>query len=241
MGDFGGGRVRCENFLTRTELYAAAADTIADELMQALAMQGRACMAVSGGKTPIRLFQQLSQKTLDWKNITITLVDERWLPVEHVDNNESLVRSHLLQNYASEAHFIPLYTGSVQDAAAHRSLKQRLSRLPTFDVVLLGMGEDGHTASLFPNDSQAMEAMREHFPDDMVFCAPQHVEHARVSLSKKRLMDARRFVLLLTGLSKKRVLEEALQGDDWQAMPIRAFLHQTDVPMDVFYSEEAVE
>ncbi|MEX2321186.1 MAG: 6-phosphogluconolactonase, partial [Saccharospirillum sp.] len=136
------------DFDSREALTEALAGEILTRLKADIDTNGEAGLAVSGGRTPVALFQTLSQADLDWRKVTITLVDERWVEPDHDDSNEKLVRTHLLQNKAADARFIAHKTAAESPFEAESELNKALADLPdVLTVTVLGMGEDGHTAS----------------------------------------------------------------------------------------------
>jgi 6-phosphogluconolactonase len=150
---------------------------------------------------------------LDWSKVSITLADERWVPPDHADSNESLVRKTLLTGHAAAARFVPLYRQVVDDAQALKQVTAdiRSMHLP-FCVVMLGMGADGHTASLFP-DAPAQElraAMALDNEDVVAFLHPPSVSQTRISLTRACLLDAGHRFLHITGTGKRDVLRDAL-------------------------------
>lgn len=211
----------------------ALASTVANQLHAALCQRARATLVVSGGKTPVGVWQVLRNAALPWERVDITLADERWVPATHPDSNEALVRQHLLQSRAAQACWWPLYDPTVSLAQAVRqrgeALKQQLS-WPA-DVVMLGMGADGHTASWFPG--QAM-------PKDDSWCMsasvppPPNVQQPRLSLTPRALLDAACLVLAVQGADKEHTLGQAmLPATD---LPVGLALWQSLQGADVFYA-----
>ena len=138
----------------------ALAERIAEQLRQGLAERGHALLAVSGGSTPKDLFACLSREQLDWARVQVTLVDERWVDVDDERSNARMVKQLLLQNAAASAHFVPLYTGDASPEGGLAVANERIGALPLpFDAVVLGMGDDGHTASFFPGGDNLHEAL----------------------------------------------------------------------------------
>ncbi len=147
-------------FATRQELANTLAATIAGKLADAIARRGAAFIAVSGGSTPTLLFETLSGKAIDWKNVVVTLIDERLVPPDEPRSNARLVADRLLQGPAAAATFVPLYHGTDDGEEAARRARAALSGLPwPLDVAILGMGGDGHTASFFPDAPNVSELL----------------------------------------------------------------------------------
>ncbi len=225
-----------KDFEHSDELVAALARRIANALQDAVDIRGQASLVVSGGSTPIPLFHKLRAIAIDWQEVYVTLADERWLPADHPDSNERLVREHLLTDKAAKAKFRGLHNIHATPEAGAAMAGESLSNFPRpFDVVILGMGNDGHTASLFPCAAELDAGLT----TDAVCLAvrPTQAPHPRLSLSLSSLLNARQIYLHLSGESKKAVLEEALSSRDVKAMPIRAVLDQRKVPVDVYWSK----
>lgn len=207
----------------RTRLAEDLALSVANALKEDLAGQERVTLVVSGGSTPKPFMQALSQIDLPWSQVDITLADERWVPTDHDDSNDRFVRTHLLINRAAEASFHPLINTEDTPESGAAEVGQRIDTLAwPASVVVLGMGGDGHTASLFPDSEQLEEGLTS---DDVVIAArAASVDQPRISLTRHRLMQSRRRYLHLNGEDKKAVLGKAMSGDDARALPIRAFL-----------------
>ena len=200
---------------------------VAEHLRVAIAARGTAVLVVSGGRSPVAFFQHLAKQALDWSKVLVTLADERWVPVEHADSNAGLLKKHLLQGPAAKARFVGLYNAAATVERAALEADQGLAELPPIDVLILGMGDDGHTASLFPNSPNLAEALQ---PDGTRRCWPMlapSVPHQRLTMSRALLASARYTVLSIAGDSKLHTLSEALASDDVAGMPIRAFLQPT--------------
>lgn len=202
-------------------------------LANAISQRGHAYLVVSGGKSPIALFQSLSHANIAWERVTVTLADERCVAPGHIDSNETLVRDFLLQNQAKAAHFISLYPD--QCLSNLDKIEQSIASLPVFDVVILGMGEDGHTASLFPCSEEVSEGLNSE-TKALLLVKPKSAPHLRVSLSKKRLLNSRQMFLTLMGATKYAVFERALIESDPLHMPVSAFLNGRHINMQVMYA-----
>ena len=216
------------------------ADHVATLLRQGVAERGRALLIVSGGSTPVPFFQALARCALDWSAVTITLADERWLPPDHPDSNEALVRTHLLRANAAAAHFVPLYNGAATPVAGVPELEATLAALPwPADAVVLGMGGDGHTASLFPDAPELPYALMDAAPARCLAVAaptPPNVPVPRVSLTRRALLDTRQLIVHLTGEDKLELLHQAMLPGDVAEYPIRAVLQQHAVPCHIFHA-----
>ncbi len=213
---------------------------VAQRLREGLAARGQALLVVSGGSTPVPFFKALSAMPLDWARVSVTLADERWLPPDHADSNERLVRENLLQREAARAAFLPLFNGAASPEVAAPAVAQSLARLPwPADVVVLGMGGDGHTASLFPHAPELTVALAEgEGPYCMSVVAPAapNVPVPRLSLTRRALLDTRQLLVHITGASKLALIEQAMQDGPVAQWPIRLALHQSRVPCEVFHA-----
>ncbi|MBN3965921.1 MULTISPECIES: 6-phosphogluconolactonase [Pseudomonas] len=205
----------------------ALALNVAKQLSDAIDARGTATLVVSGGRSPVAFFQNLARQKLDWSKVVVTLADERWVPVEHADSNAGLLKRYLLQGPAAKAQFLSLYSATANLELAAEQADRLLAELPPIDVLILGMGDDGHTASLFPNSPNLAEALA---ADGTRRCYPMlapTVPHQRLTMSRALLASAETTVLSISGQSKLTTLSAALAGDDVGAMPIRAFLQPT--------------
>ncbi len=213
----------------------ALADSVSGALAAALAMRTHASLVVSGGRSPIGFFQCLRDAELAWSRVWITLADERWVPEDHPDSNAALVRQHLLQGAAAAARFVPLWNGAATPVAAIAERTAALAQLPQpFDVVVLGMGEDGHTASLFPGAPGLAAALDPAGTALLAAIDPPAAPHPRLSLTLKALLGCRHIHLPLAGASKRAVYARALAQCDPLQLPISSVLCQSDVPVTVY-------
>jgi 6-phosphogluconolactonase len=222
-------------FADKDELAIALADAVAGNLNAGLAARGKAALAVSGGSTPARFFRALSQRVdVDWKHVTVTLVDERWVDETSDRSNARLVEANLLQGPAAAAAFVPLYQGGPEpDAAGIARANAAISAIPVLDAVILGMGNDGHTASFFPGGDTLAEALTAEGPV-LAIRAPGAGE-PRVTLTLRRLLAAEALYLHIEGNEKAEVLDQALGEGDVAGMPVRAVLRQDEKPVTVFW------
>ncbi len=209
----------------RHTLAAALAGQVADDLRTAIAERGAASLVVSGGSTPQPFFAGLSRESLGWDQVTVTLADERWVPTEHEASNERLVRRTLITGKASKATLIGLKTPEETPEQGRKPCEQALAAISRpFDVVVLGMGGDGHTASLFPDAPELPAGLDLTSEDTCLAVRPPDAPHPRMSLTLKALLDSRRLILHITGEQKWQVYQRALQHGQAEELPIRAVL-----------------
>ena len=216
---------------------AALAERVAAQLREAVAARGTAVIAVSGGSTPKDFFARLSREALDWAKVAVTLVDERWVPDGDARSNAKLVQTTLLQNAAAGARFVPLYTGAPTPEAGLAEAAARIAALPApFDVVVLGMGEDGHTASFFPGGDHLAEALD---PQGTAKVLPMQAPGAgepRITLTLPVLLATRALYLLVSGEKKRDLLADVRLGlADAKGYPVCAVVQQERVPLAVYW------
>ena len=226
-----------KEFKDSSTLVVVLATQVAELLRAGIRERGQASLVVSGGSTPVPFFVALSELALDWKQVTITLADERWVAPTDAASNEHLVRLHLLQNRAAAACFVGLKTGSPTAAQGEKECAARLALLPRpFDVLILGMGNDGHTASLFPQATRLGEALSLDSGKLCLAITPPVAPHERMTLTLPALLQSRQIILHLVGPGKRAVYEGALANGSVAEMPIRAVLGQTTAPVTVFWA-----
>lgn len=200
----------------------AAATAITYALGEALRERERARLLLSGGGTPAPVYRALAQADLDWRRVDVGLVDERWLQPDDPDSNARLARETLLQGPAAQAHFQGLTrTGQgIEEAVRVANLHAHQAA----DVVVLGMGPDGHTASLFPNMrhlADALAAPQAYVAVDASGCPGAGRFARRISLTPAGLAPSHARFLLIRGEAKHALFERATQGDDVRELPIR--------------------
>ena len=220
------------------ELAWQLADTIAQSLNAAINQRGHAVLAVSGGKSPIALFEALRVLPLEWQRVTVLLVDERCVPHDHADSNTALVRQHLLKDQAAAATFVPFFDtlpDTLDEPALIRLVDAANRRLATqpwpMDMAVLGMGDDGHTASLFPGAAGLNQALYSSGP--VAWVRPASAPHARLTLTLPALLATRELALAISGASKLAVFQQARLGAD-EALPVSLILNQHQTPVSVW-------
>lgn len=225
------------SFADPEELAAALAATVADNLRQGFAARQQASLVVSGGTTPGPFFLRLRQMDLAWERVIITLADERWVDPAHEASNERLVRFLLLRDQAGRADFVPLKNRAASARDGEEECCRALARIPRpFDVVVLGMGMDGHTASLLPGAIGLDQALDSDSRQDCLAITPDQALHERITLTLPALLRARHIFLHCTGREKKEVLRQALAPGLVAAMPVRAILGQQHTPVHIYWS-----
>jgi 6-phosphogluconolactonase len=227
--------VALRRFETSQALAAALAHRVAAALAERLHSASRVVLAVSGGTTPVRFFEALSEQPIDWSAVDITLVDERWVDEESERSNARLVRQHLLRKAAVMARFFPLTSGSPTPEGGIQKVADRIDALPLPpSVVVLGMGEDGHTASFFPQGDRLAEALNLSPTRKVEIMRAPGAGEPRVTLTFPMLAKADLILLHIEGEAKLRALRAAEEPGPVEDMPIRAFLHG-DRPLETFW------
>ncbi len=229
--------VTFQEFIDRKALTTELADQIGKLLTAGVTDTGQASLAVSGGSTPVELFEVLSDLDIPWQQVVITLVDERWVAPDEPDSNEHLVRSHLLKDKALAATFIGMKNSAATASAGEKECEQKLHKVPRpFDVLILGMGNDGHTASLFPGAKKLSLATDMDLGQTCMGIAPLTAPHERMTLTLPAILDSRQIFLHITGQEKHDVLQKAQAEGLVEEMPIRFILRQQTTPLSVFWA-----
>jgi 6-phosphogluconolactonase len=229
-------------FENRTDMIAALQAECETSLREAIENRGEATFMVSGGSTPEPLYKALSNVDLDWESVYVALVDERWVDFEHDKSNEAFTVKHLIQNKAAVANLVGMKNSAETAADGLDDCESAYQQLAQpFDVTILGMGSDGHTASLFPH-AQGLDAALESEADALcaaIIAKRSDVTGAiteRMTLTLAGLLRSKTLVLLITGDEKLAVLRAAQTGSDVKEMPIRAVLQQQKVPVIVYWA-----
>ncbi len=222
-------------YSSSAELAKALANEVGSKLQDGIAAHGSASLVVSGGSTPLRFFAELSEYDLDWAKVQVVLADERWVRSDHERSNAALVKQNLLRNHAGNALFAPLYSEKLTAESAAQELASALSEMDRpFDAVILGMGGDGHTASLFPDAPELGLALGDSADAAMVL-TPASQPERRVSLTPQVLTNTEFLVLHIEGAEKRRVFERALQEGKEAELPVRAILRNDNRQSQVYW------
>lgn len=203
------------------------ANALAGELTVALDREDRVLLTVPGGKTPAPMFDVLCDVDLDWSRVDVMLSDERWVPEAHVRSNTKLVRERLLVGRAAKARYLPLYAKAVEPEKVLAELEVCIAQALPISILVLGMGADMHTASLFPGAEGLDTALADDAPV-LVPIRSSHVEDIRVSLSARVMNGAISKHLMITGEAKRAALQRA-RGQGAKQAPVSAILDEAVV------------
>lgn len=216
-----------EEYPDREMLMLALADRLTGELRQAIAQHGRATFSVPGGTTPGPVFDLLSAVDLDWDKVSVVLNDERWVPEDSPRSNTRLLRERLLRGRAAAAHLVPLHAPTSEPEDSLDALAEAVEAVLPIDVLLLGMGADMHTASLFPGADLLEQALAPDAPVLMALRAEAAGE-ARITLSARVLRDAMHCHILIIGDEKRAAIERAASLPEIEA-PVHTVLRNATI------------
>ncbi len=224
---------RWQKFPGREALDRSLAAHLAAVLRRDITATGSACLALSGGSTPLGLFAALTRETLDWRAVSLTLVDERWVDPEHPDSNETKVREYLYQGDVQQARLVGLKTPHPRAAEGEHEASARIQSLPLpFSAVVLGMGSDGHTASWFPQAANLPRLLAAEGPDLVAATEPVTAPHPRMTLTLAAVLASREIIIHITGEEKQTVLNDAIAN----GYPVAAVLKQTRTPVTIWWA-----
>lgn len=223
-------------FSDQETLIEALSQSIVANLQKAIDERGKASLLVSGGSTPKPLFEKLRKTVLDWDKVSVGLCDERWVDVSKEESNEHFVKKYLLQEEAAKAHFIGMYCKDTDLYNAQKLCSKKMKEiLFPFDIIILGMGSDAHTASLFPENAKLEEAFNLKNENFCITIEPTTAPFSRMSLTLRAILSAKHIYIHFEGEEKIAVYEEAIAGEDIYTMPIRSVLNQDMKEIEVFY------
>ncbi len=227
-------------FDSKEQMTEALAASLESRLTDALASTQRASLLVSGGSSPAPAYKYLSGLDIAWNKVDVAMVDERWVDAGHDKSNEQFIKGTLLQDKAAAANFITMKNAAAtaqEGVAECEHAYQQIQR--PFDVTILGMGPDGHTASLFPH----AEGLEVGLTSDQLVCAINAIESEvtgsiteRMTLTLNAIAHSRVVKLLISGEEKLAVYKEASAGGDVNAMPLRAVLQHPDIELEVYWA-----
>lgn len=222
-------------FPTRAELATVLASEIANRLSNAIDAGGSATLAVSGGTTPAAMLRHLSKAAVDWSKVTVTLVDERFVPMDSDRSNARLVRETLLEGAANAAKFLPLYSSAPSAEEAASAANNMVAGLSVpLDVVVLGMGADGHTASFFPDAAELDQLLDPKTHRYVAAVNAKSAGEARLTLTLPPIASARFVALHIEGDAKRATLDKALA--EGSPLPIRRVIDAAATPVEIFWA-----
>ena len=223
-------------FATAELTAQALAQAVAAKLRDGLQQRQRASLVVPGGRTPAPFLDRLATQQLPWSDVIVSLSDDRLVPADHPDSNEGTIRRHLLRGAAASAQLIALVNPALDAEEQLATAERALAAMPRpVDAAVLGMGEDGHMASLFPGAAGTAEALDTRRPQRVALVKPAEAPHARISLTLRALLDARVLMILIQGERKRAAIERAAESEPTHH-PVAALLQQAVVPVHLFYS-----
>lgn len=227
--------VQEHSFVSRDEAAQACAAHLEALLTAQLAITGSSALVVTGGSSPASCYAKLAATDLNWSRVTVVPSDERWVPTDHGSSNEKMIRETLLVDRAAAARFVSMYSDHASMQEHCDALNQHLPTLPQpFAATLLGMGEDGHIASLFPDASNLSAGLDENSSDWCIAVETAASSHPRMSLTMAALMRSEQIVLLFFGDAKLDVLKVAMSGE--RTYPVSSLINQQHTPVHVFWA-----
>ncbi len=230
-------------FKDRESLYDSVTKQCIYHLNRGIEQNGTAGIVVPGGTTPAPIFEKLSQTLLPWENVLIAPSDERWIPTEHKQSNQHLIENHLLINHAANAQLVPLKNSAKSAILGEKIAEEAIAQFKyPFDVVLVGMGNDGHFASLFPDCPQISQALDESQSKKCIAInangsavAGEFTE--RISMTLSTLLNSQLIIVLITGQQKLNVIRQASKENNSENCPVSALIKQQKTPVEIFWAE----
>lgn len=236
--------ITINNYENKTELFFAVAQRCEEKLKQTLNDKNShhaASFIIPGGTTPAPAFEQLSKSDLNWSKVTIAQSDERWICADLEHSNQYLTKKTLLINNAKKAHYIAMKNNSSTASEGQNLCNNQYQKLVTpFSLTMLGMGLDGHIASLFPNSKTISDALDINNNDlciaiDGSGCPVAGDYPERMSLTLAAILKSELIILLITGNEKMKVINKAMEKNKPHLLPVSGLLHQTKTAIEIFY------
>ena len=224
-------------FTDKAELELNLAKEISHKLEQEIKNKGQATLLVSGGNTPKKLYEILSSKDIDWNNVIIGLIDERFVGTDTDESNELFIKNTLLKNKAAYAKFIGLvFNINNYQENLNIAISKNKPFFKSITCSILGMGLDGHTASLFPNSEEV-------YTDDSIYGEKMIINtratsepSSRISYTKAKILSSKHLFLYFNGKEKLDVFNSAKENKNASIKPISAFIHRNIKTLNVFCS-----
>jgi len=226
--------MKLNKFDSSEDLGKALADAVTASISEPMKEIGNASIVVSGGTTPAPFFQAMKEKEIEREKLWVTLTDERWVDVTSDASNEKLVRENFL---IDKEHFVSLKNASATSAEGQAEIEKTLQEIPKpFDAVIIGMGEDGHIASLFADSENIKEAMDANNTALCIATKTSTAPNERISLTLSALLNSREIILYVTGKEKLKIIEQAITKPDYEKLPVSAILHQNKTPVSIYWA-----
>ncbi len=226
----------------RQHLYQNVAARCAHQLKSIIEEDGKASMIVPGGTTPAPVFELLSKMPLAWNKVSIVPSDERWIATDQKQSNQYLIEQTLLINHASVAHLVPLKNSAKTPLEGEKLTEDNLQRFnQPHAVSVLGMGNDGHFASLFPGSPQLQEALdinnsRKCTAIDATGCPVAGDYTDRMSLTMTEIIHSKLIIIIITGQQKLDIIRNAARGQASPDVPVSLLISQNKTPVEIYYS-----
>ncbi len=235
--------IEIKQFLSRDELFEAVAKRCEVQLNKSIQENGQASFIIPGGTTPAPAFKKLANGNLDWKNITVAQSDERWVEADHPQSNQGLTAKTLLIDNAKSAGYVAMKNSATSTEKGLVECNNSYKTLASpFSVTMLGMGLDGHIASLFPGSKEINHGLDLSNPDLCIAIDANGCDVAgdypnRMSLTMSAIIKSELIILLVTGQEKLEVIQNAQTKNQPLIQPVAAILNQTTVPVEIFWAE----
>jgi len=224
-------------FATKEDLFQSLKEECCTRLDAAAQNAGQASMLLSGGTSPGPLYQAMSETDMDWSKVWFSLTDERWVEPDHEASNERLVGETLIQNHAASAKLIGLKSDGDLASDGHQATEEKLAALPApYEIVLVGMGLDGHTASLFPDSADTENALDQNNQNKTCPIRRDNPDEvARISMTLNSLLNCNQIILLFFGEEKWKIYSKA-RLNITQTLPVSYLLGQDSVPVSIYWA-----